>query len=181
MQVNQTNDLESYRKDRHHDSRVKITGLSVSRCLQDPVLIPIIQLGEKFAIHVRLDVSSALRGANITLILKNSQGERVAVLISWDHNWALTLVSPGQHTVIVHVDDLPLAPGQYFVDVGVEPSMQSKSYDVIEHFPLLSVVNSGQIVHWLERPWGLLHCNSVTWQTRPTSIGRTVNGASCVE
>ena len=42
-------------------------------------LLPTIELGAKFAIHIHLAVYKALRGADIGIVLKNAQGEHVAV------------------------------------------------------------------------------------------------------
>jgi hypothetical protein len=86
-------------------------------------------------------------------------------LLSWDQGYALSL-KPGQHEVTARVEGLPLAPGEYFVDVGINQSTRTKAHDVILDFPLFRVVNRGQITHWLERRWGALHCNSVHWDGR---------------
>jgi hypothetical protein len=50
------------------------------------------------------------------------------------------------------------------VDVGVNRSTLTKAYDVIIDFPLFRLGNEGHVIHWLERPWGIVHCDTVTWQ-----------------
>jgi len=88
----------------------------------------------------------------------------VVVLVSWDRNYVLA-VEPGRHVVTACISDLPLAPGHYFADIGIDPSMTALAYDSILDYPLLAVANTGQVTHWLERPWGALHCSSVDWNT----------------
>lgn len=45
--------------------------------------------------------------------------------------------------------------------------MQAMAYDGIIDYPVFSIVNNGQVVQWLERPWGILHCDTVKWDTKP--------------
>ena len=164
VQTEQRNTMDYYRRSRNNDSPVKITGIGVNGSLRDATDLPTIELGSQLTIDIQLSVSKTFDGANVTMILKTSQGERVAVLASWDNNYILSL-QPGLHTMSVKVDDLPLSPGRYSIDVGVDPSMQSMAYDAIFDFPLVCVVNNGRITQWLERPWGVLHCNLVKWET----------------
>jgi hypothetical protein len=100
----------------------------------------------------------------LDILLKSSRAEPVAMLFSMDQGFVLSL-DPGRHVVTVRVSNLPLAPGQYFVDLGINQSEQTLAYDVILDFPFFNVVNNGQVLHWLDRPWGLLHSNSVVWNT----------------
>jgi hypothetical protein len=95
-------------------------------------------------------------------VLKTSQGENVAVLDSFDHNFGLFL-DPGQSLIRVKLGDLPLAPGRYCVDVDI--AIGGESCEPIFDFPLLSIVNEGQVTNWTHRPWGLLHCQAVEWST----------------
>jgi lipopolysaccharide transport system ATP-binding protein len=163
--TDQGSDLELYRRDRNLDSPVKIVSIGLKGSLPKRGVLPDIELGEPFMISIRVRVNKPIYGALVDLLLKTSHGERVAILLSWDQGYALTL-KPGEHEVTAQVEGLPLAPGEYFVDVGVNQSVQTKAYDVILDFPLLRVVNGGQVTHWLERRWGALHCNTVHWNGR---------------
>jgi lipopolysaccharide transport system ATP-binding protein len=161
----QRTDLEFYRRDQHHDSPVKMTGVGVNGKGCNLSALPTIEVGSAFTINLQLDVARAVHGALMVVALKTSRGERAAVLLSWDQNYALFL-EPGRRVVDLKIIDLPLAPGEYFVDVGINQSIQTTAFDVILDFPLFRVANNGQITHWLERPWGILHCQSITWEQR---------------
>jgi lipopolysaccharide transport system ATP-binding protein len=155
-------DINSYRRDRDGDGIVRITGIWMIGNDRDPAVSRIIDLGEKLRVEIQLEVSRAMHGANVTVILKNSRGERVIVMVSRDNDFALFL-EPGRHLVTLRMGNVPLAPGRYFVDVGVDPAMNAKAYDVILDYPVCSVVNTGQVIHWLDRSWGMLHSNSLEW------------------
>jgi lipopolysaccharide transport system ATP-binding protein len=156
-------DLDSYRRARVDDSPVTIVRIGL-KGHDVSCGIPTIEVGAKFTIEIDLCVLRKLHDANVTVIVKTSQGERVVVLVSWDRNYVLA-VEPGRHVVTACISDLPLAPGHYFADIGIDPSMTALAYDSILDYPLLAVANTGQVTHWLERPWGALHCSSVDWNT----------------
>ena len=165
---NRVNDLEFYRRDRNNDSPVRIVALGIKESGTEPGQVPDLDLGAAFTIAVELEAMKPVRGAFLDFLLKTSHGERVTILLSWDQGYALSL-EPGRHQVTARVEGLPLAPGEYFVDAGVNQSVKTKAYDVILDFPLFRVVNHGQITHWLERRWGALHCNSVSWDGQRVS------------
>jgi lipopolysaccharide transport system ATP-binding protein len=142
------------------DSPVRISGIWIDNSSKGQPTIPI---GSDFTIYVQMQVFREVRGANLAMILKNAHDERVATLFSWDQGFALSL-KPGEHTVSACVRDLHLSPGQYLVHVGVNQSTQTRAYDAIEDLPIFRIINSGQITHWLERPWGVVHCDAITWQ-----------------
>jgi len=164
----ETKDLEFYRRDRNHDSPVKITAVRLNGSSQAAGGLPIVELGAKLTFKIDLDVSKTLQGAHVTVLLKTSNGERVSLLVSWDSDYLVSLEA-GRHEVLAHVGDLPLAPGKYFVDVGIGQSVEARAYDLILDFPLFCVANNGQITHWLERPWAVLHSTSVEWENRAIS------------
>ena len=155
------NRLTSYRRHRREDSIVTIIGIVVNGNCSG--MLPTIEMKASFEIEVELDVEKALQGATLNLVLKTELGERAVLLFSCDQGCNLFL-NPGRHTVSLRVDNLPLAPGTYFADVGITRSVEALAYDVILDFPILNVVNTGQVTHWLDRPWGVLHCDSVEWR-----------------
>ena len=162
-QSTRVNRIETYRRNRNNDAPVKITSIRLSGCGNHSDGLPNVEVGSDFTIEVGLDTVRTLRSATLDITLRTSQGECVTVLFSGDQNCILSL-DPGCHTVSARVHDLPLAPGNYFADVGINQSVQSRAYDVITEFPLFTVVNRGQVTHWLDRAWGLLHCQSVRWE-----------------
>ena len=155
--------LEGYRRGPSADLPVAITGVW---CGEQSRGVQRVAMGAPIAMGVALRVLKELHGANLTITLKNAQGERVVVLFSWDREFSLFL-PPGDHVITVRIENLVLAPGRYFADVGVNRSTRSTAYDVIVDFPVFRVDNEGHVIHWLERPWGAVHCPTVTWQTTP--------------
>jgi len=142
------------------DSPVKITKIWVDKGVED---LPVLRMNVPFTIYIQMQVYKEIHGANLTIILKNAYGERITTLFSWDQGFSLFLL-PGQHIVAVRIDHLSLTPGRYFVDVGINQSTETVAYNVILDFPIFHIANDGQITHWLERPWGIVYCNNVTWQ-----------------
>ena len=155
-------DLSEFRRNRNPDAPVKVVAIGINGGNHDSTELPAIEIGSVFSIDIGLEVTKPLHGALIDITLKTSHGECVAVLFSWDKEYSLFL-EPGRHTVTAQVRDLPLAPGNYFVDIGINQSVESNAYDVILDFPVFSIVNHGQVTHWLDRPWGVVHCSNVEW------------------
>jgi lipopolysaccharide transport system ATP-binding protein len=154
------NRLASYRRNRK-ESLATITGIVVNGNRSGT--LPILEIGDNLEIEVELEVEKKLQGAVLNLILKTSHGERAVLLFSGDQGFNL-FVGPGRCTVSVRVDALPLAPGTYFADIGINQSVESLAYDAILDFPMFDVVNTGQVAHWLDRPWGVLHLESIEWK-----------------
>jgi len=167
--------LDLHRRDRDRDAPAKIAGISVNGRNGNASALPTLGLGEGFTIEIELEVARAIHGAHITVALKTAQGERLALLVSWDREYTL-LLEPGHHTVTARVGDLPLAPGRYLGDIGIGQSTESVAFDFIQDFPLFCVANQGQVTHWLERPWGALHCNSVEWSCSPSGPNGNSHG-----
>jgi lipopolysaccharide transport system ATP-binding protein len=153
-------DLDAYRRDRHEDSPIRIARVSVNGALESEKTL---DLGAPFTVYIEADVSREIRGANVTLMLGNEQAHRIAVFYSGDQGFSLFL-APGRHLIQLAVRDLPLAPGQYFADIGINQSTSTKAYDVLLGVPLFAVSNAGRIIQWLERPWGAVHWEKLEWQ-----------------
>lgn len=50
------------------------------------------------------------------------------------------------------------------MDVGINQSVGSQSWDVILDYPVLKVADrGGKVIHWTERPWGAVHWSEVKW------------------
>jgi lipopolysaccharide transport system ATP-binding protein len=163
-QTTRTKGIENYRRNQNSDAPVTITSIGVNGCGSRSGALPSIEIGADFTIEVELAVREVLHSAMLDILLKSSRAEPVAMLFSMDQGFILSL-DPGRHVVTVRVSNLPLAPGHYFVDLGINQSENTRAYDVILDFPFFDVVNNGQVLHWLDRPWGLLHSNSVVWNT----------------
>jgi lipopolysaccharide transport system ATP-binding protein len=152
--------LDFYRRNPYVDSPITISEIWIDNRSKE---LPTIVMGSAFTIYVQVQVCREIQDANLTIILKNVHGERVVVLFSLDAGFCLSL-KPGRHLISVRVEDLSLSPGQYFADIGINQSTQTFAYDVIVEFPLFQFTQNSQVIHWLERPWGVVHCNGVSWQ-----------------
>ncbi len=155
--------LDFYRSEPNTERQVEIHRVIVNGSPSDSHSLPSFEVGTDLRLEIELKVTRPLHGANVTLIIKNARGEHVAVLVSWDSDFKLNL-SPGVHKVEVLLNDLPLAPGKYLVNIGIDQNMESKALDGIADFPLCSITNTGRITHWLTRPWGLLHPQRTGWR-----------------
>jgi len=153
-------DLNFFRREGAQDPAVQITAISVRGGRGGS---PELRMGTPFFIIIQIQVYRPLHGANLAILLKNSRRELVTVLFSWDQGFSLSC-GPGRHVVGAYVDGLLLAPGQYFADVGINQSTDTKAYDVIVDFPIFKVFNAGHVTQWLERPWGAVHTLGVTWR-----------------
>ncbi|MCG3154494.1 MAG: Vitamin B12 import ATP-binding protein BtuD [bacterium] len=140
-------------------SPAKITHIRVSN---DQVEYPTLEIGSSLELLIDLEVSREIAGAMINLILKNAQGEHIVVFCSHDYGFSLSLQA-GKYQSQIYADDFPLAPGEYYCNLGIASSTQSEAYDTIVDFPLFQVVNNGQVISWLNRPWGAIHWDKVEW------------------
>jgi hypothetical protein len=67
----------------------------------------------------------------------NAAGEGIAVISSLDASELRIAVEPGRRKVSISINDPPLAPGEYAVDVGIAPTPQGASCGLIYDFPPL--------------------------------------------
>jgi lipopolysaccharide transport system ATP-binding protein len=154
--------LELFRRRRISDPAARIVAIGFGKKGADPSAIPQVPLGDKFTIEIGLDVYRAMDAADICIVLKNLRGEPVTCTLYSDRGFGLHL-KPGRHLIKLVADYLSLAPGQYFVDISIDRVIDGETCDIISDYPLVSVVNQGQVAHWTDRPWGSLFCRDVTW------------------
>jgi len=155
--------LESFRRGRHYDnSPASIMEINIVSASEDPDTLPEIELGSDFTIEICLDVERPILNGDLCVVLMNAQGERVTSLVASDKVSGLSL-RPGEKVVKLSVKDLFLAPGRYFADVSLDPMIDGNSCDAVFDYPLLTVVNKGQVTHALNRPWGSVYCKDAKW------------------
>jgi lipopolysaccharide transport system ATP-binding protein len=164
MRTDKVAGLDSFRRERNADSPIFVSSIRIRGSDNSTATLPNLILGEKIMLEVELVARKAVHGALVIIAVKTSTGERAAILFSWDQGYTLSL-DAGTHILIVQPEGLSLSPGQYYLDVGINQSVEAPAYDVVRDFPLMRIANTGQVTHWLERPWGLLHCQQVRWQT----------------
>jgi len=145
--------LERYRRDARNNSPVRLTKI------QTP---PQVDIRADFCITIEVDCEQDIRDALATVVIKNSRGERVALAFSWDAGVFVSL-KKGRSVIRLKMRKLPLPPGRYYCDAGLNQSTVTAAYDLILDYPIFEVVNNGEIVHWLERPWGAVHWQDLEW------------------
>jgi lipopolysaccharide transport system ATP-binding protein len=155
----QTDNIDFYRRDHALESPVHMRRVWIERSSET---VPLVEMGSDFTLLIEVEVNKAIHGANLTVTLKDAEGRRVAILFSWDQGFALSL-SLGLHRVAISVRNLPLTPGQYVADIGINQSTITKAFDVLLDLPLFIVNNSGYVTQWTERRWGCVHWNQVGW------------------
>jgi lipopolysaccharide transport system ATP-binding protein len=154
-------EMDYYRRDHGEQSPVKTVSVWIND-VSDPN--PTIYMGEAFTINVKMKVTESIQDAHIDVTLKNANDDRVVFLFSRDQKYVLSL-KPGEYVVSARVDELTLAPGSYSVDVGINQSVRTRAFDVIRNYPVFCVASHDGIKHWVNRPWGVVHCDSIRWQT----------------
>jgi len=151
-----------FRRDPNMETPVRISRVWVNDGSHE---IPILEMGACFSISIEVEAISSIQGANVSVVLKDIHGQRIVVLFSWDNEFALS-ISPGRHGIQIDIEGLPITPGRYFADIGLNQTTITRSYDVIIDYPLLEIVNHGRVAQWLDRPWGGIHWKEVQWKLR---------------
>jgi lipopolysaccharide transport system ATP-binding protein len=159
--VKQTRDLELFREHQFDDPFAKFIGFDVGGSDESSGNLPVIKLGEKFKIRIHLAVQRATDAADLGVIIRTSEGEPVVCLTCGDYDYVLAL-KLGCPTVEIAINDLPLAPGEYFLDAGIDQVIGGQTSDYISGYPLFSVVTDCQSAHLSKRP-GVIHCREVQW------------------
>jgi lipopolysaccharide transport system ATP-binding protein len=155
-------DLEGFRRRRHYAPGAKIVriGISGEQGNQDSEVQ--IELGTKFTIEVHLAVDTPMKAADCRIYIKSSLGEIISCLWCSDTTDGLS-IEEGNQIIRVCAQNLLLTPGRYLVEIHLDPVTGDDPCDVIDDYPLFSVVNTGQIGRELNRR-GTIYCNSVEWE-----------------
>jgi lipopolysaccharide transport system ATP-binding protein len=151
--------LDFYRRSFRADWIVRVETLSIKDGLNAESLIP---MGADFKIEIGIESKIEIREALVSVVIKTADGKRVALFFSWDQNFHVDL-DPGKNVIELLVRGLPLSPGQYLVDAGVNQSTLTTSYDLIVDFPLFHVAKQTESDLWPDRPWGAIHWTKVEW------------------
>lgn len=152
--------VDFFRREKRHDSAVEITSIGLVGGGRE---LPELKMLSDISIQIGLRVHFPVSGANVMVRIRDADMTNVAVVFSWDSSFNFS-ASPGQSMVMVHIPKAPFTPGRFFCDVGVNQSTATKAFDVIIDFPLFEIRNDGQVVHWIDRPWGTVHLSEVKWE-----------------
>ncbi len=168
IQANGANgNLDYFRRSRRDDSAtVGIERIWVSGYERASGLLPRIESGSSVTICCEISSSISLERACLSVGLLRNHEQRVSTFFSQDQQFDFSL-TVGRQVVRLEVSDLPLAPGLYTVDVGINKNANAKAFDVVLDYPLFEVgideLATGEL-DWASRPWGAVHWSNVKWQ-----------------
>jgi lipopolysaccharide transport system ATP-binding protein len=155
-------DLEGFRRQRHYVPGAKIVGIGITGGQWDRDSEARIELGAKFTIEIHLAVDIPMKAADCRIYIKSSLGEIVSCLWCSDTTDGLS-IEPGNQIIRVGAENLLLTPGNYLVEIHLDPIVGDNPCDVIDDYPLFTIVNTGQIGRELDRR-GTIYCNAVKWE-----------------
>ena len=159
-------DLSQFRRDRiTSDTSTFCTRIQVLNAKTSHDELPNFSCGDDIEIEMEFEVRRPIRGVALTIILSKTTGERIATVFSGDQRILINL-DPGQAIYRCRLKGIPLTPGTYQADIGInQASSISKAYDVILAYPLFSISDvpqtGGQFPH---RSWGAFYWNNVEWE-----------------
>jgi lipopolysaccharide transport system ATP-binding protein len=150
-----------FHRDSTRDIPIEITKIWPA-LLQNEIYISKLEMGENFQILIELKAYRKVNGAQLSVDFYNELGEKVTLLYSWDKEFRIS-VEAGIHLVKVAIKGLHLPPGNYYINVGINQSTETRAFDVIKNYPIFQIIKSDQIIYWPDRPWGIIHVDSVEW------------------
>jgi lipopolysaccharide transport system ATP-binding protein len=155
--------LDYYRRDRSCGSPVRFRRVWFTDA--EGKEIQALGHAQDFTVHCEIDSSSYNGEVVIAYSLSNDKGERVVTFYSPDQGFDISL-KPGWFVISSTVQNLPLSPGRYNLDIGVNQNAFTTAFDVLVDYPAFTVqmpeVDSGEC-HWPHRPWGGIHWRGVQW------------------
>ena len=153
-------DINSYHRNSISDALVFFTRIWTN---QDPDETASVEMGQDFTLHFAIQTKIAIGGALLAFSLKKSDGTVVASFFSYDYGFNVT-AQPGTHVISCLIKGMPLVPGDYLVQVGIDQSADAIAWDVIIDYPVMFVVEGeNKLIPWSNRPWGTVHWRNVVW------------------
>ena len=118
------------------------------------------EISLKFFIHSDQKINGCLIGLHI----KDNKLNYLSSLVSLDQEFYIDL-KEGENIISLKIQDLKLKPGKYFIDFGINKSVNEKAFDVIQNIPLFEVANAGDsaLKYYENRPGSFL-IEKVFWQ-----------------
>ena len=155
-------DLSAYRRPFRDEGWVDIERVSV--CGAPPGAITV-QPADKIAIEVELRAHRPVSDGVVVINLLNNNLEIVATLMSSDDG-QLFSIDTGQHTIRCDVGPLPLAPGEYLLDVATAPTGHRLAWDALNGIPGFRMAgeDSAAWLRWPQRP-GPVWFRDARWST----------------
>jgi lipopolysaccharide transport system ATP-binding protein len=156
-------DISAYRRPQRDEGWVDIERVSVCGA---PLGAAIVQPSDRIAIDVELRAHRAVSEGIVVINLLDESLEIVATLMSTDDDHVFS-TGPGGYSVRCEVGPLPLAPGEYLLNVGTAPTGQRLSWDVLNALPGFRMAgeDSAAWLRWPQRP-GIMLLGDARWSDR---------------
>ncbi|HWF76488.1 MAG TPA: ABC transporter ATP-binding protein [Caulobacteraceae bacterium] len=156
-------DISAYRRPHRDEGWVDIQRVSVCGA---PLGAAVVQPGDTIAIDIELRAHKAVDEGIVVVNLLNDNMEVVATLMSTDDDRVFSM-APGLHTIRCEVGPLPLAPGEYLLNVGASPSGLRLSWDVLNALPGFRMTGeeTAAWLKWPHRP-GSVWLRDASWSER---------------
>lgn len=151
--------IEDYRQYNVTNSPIIIEDVSVKGF--DGIL-PILEIGDEPEVLIRVNSRLPVSGANITISFHNSEATNVGLAFSWDDNFYLN-TGVGKYEIAFKLVGMKLAPGEYFIGVGLNQATQTLAWDGIKYYPIFVIENQNNVVHFGHRSWGVNHLVGNRW------------------
>lgn len=117
------------------------------------------------SVTIRLNVYSKIKvkGLIVTVVILNEKLEVVSTNLSADKGMYLDL-DLGTNSLLISFNELNFKIGKYYLNIGINQSVNSKAYDVLEEIPAFNIVNTGNYAVTLRegRQGHILH-NNIMW------------------
>ncbi len=154
--------VEQYRVYNNSNSPVQIEDVYIAESADR---IPKLSMQTPPEILIKLNVSSAVKDANISVSVFNAEGVKTGIAFSLDDGFPLTLPE-GSHTVRAKINGANLSPGLYSIGVGINQSIHTMAWDGLLHYPLFEVENQSDVKLFTHRAWGVHHYSGTSWSVQ---------------
>jgi lipopolysaccharide transport system ATP-binding protein len=126
--------------------------------------LPLFSSGEDIQIDLEFAVRHPVRNVTLTLVLSRTTGEEVATFFSGDQGISIDF-KPPRETWRCKLKGIPLVPGTYQADIGLNQTAVSRAYDVLVAYPLFTISDVPQTRgNFPNRAWGALYWDNVEWE-----------------
>jgi lipopolysaccharide transport system ATP-binding protein len=152
--------LEDYHRKSTGEAPVCFTHIWINEA-KDEILG--LSMGESFILQAEVDSLTEIRDAYLSLVIKRGDGLEIARILTADQDIRYSS-PPGRHTITCEVRDLPLAPGNYLINMGISQTPESRAWDLVKDYPLFRVEDrDGKALFVPNRRWGIVHWEKVIW------------------
>jgi lipopolysaccharide transport system ATP-binding protein len=157
-------DVSAYRRPYRDEGWVDIERVSICGA---PLGSVTVQPTDRIAIDVELRVHRAVSDGIVVINLLDDSLQVVATLMSTDDDHVFS-IGPGLHAIRCEIGPLPLAPGEYRLNVGTAPTGHRLSWDALNAIPGFRMAgeDSAAWLRWPQRPGATL-LRDAKWSSRP--------------